>query len=95
MGDAKIIQMPTTARSEKERKLLDEIGSDFEIRDDGLRGRAKEYMNSHFALVSWYHLNGTRVSFEEADAAVRTRQSYNGKVPLPKIVGIKKYDDLR
>jgi hypothetical protein len=95
MPDEKIIHMPAKPRSNEERQLLDDIGGCVEIKDADLRDRVKTYLNGSLALVSWYHLNGTRVSFEEIDAAERTRQSYNGKVPLPRIIGIKKYDDIQ
>ncbi|MCK4670484.1 MAG: hypothetical protein KAT43_04730 [Nanoarchaeota archaeon] len=90
-----IIYLPTKPRNEEERRLLEEIESDSGLKNPTLRERVLNHINGTYALVSWYHFNAIiKPSFEEKEASIRTRNSYNGEQIMPKIVGVKTDKDF-
>lgn len=90
-----LLEVPTRARTREEASLLEDISFDSSLKNRSLRGIVLDYMKvNNFALVSWYHYNGIKKSFENTDSALDTRESYKTHKPsLPRIIGIRQYSD--
>ncbi len=88
------LAVPTRARSEDEQELLDDILFDQDLKDTHLKKRTLNHLKDRYALVFWYHHNGIKPSFENAEAALRTQDSYNGKQSFPQIIGVREYKDI-
>lgn len=87
---AELLVLPTKPRNRREEVLLEEIATDPSLKNPELKGKVIEYANTKLSLVAWHHPSAaiTKYSFEHAESAKRTHDSYNGEYPTPRIVGI-------
>jgi hypothetical protein len=88
-----ILIVPTPARSPEEKKLLEEIARDFDLKNPELKERIKTHAKStSYVLTVWRHsaANLFFYSFENKDDVNNTRNSYKTSEyrPEPKIMGI-------
>lgn len=94
----KTLDLPTQPRNKEEEKLLDDIILDPSLQDLDLRKKVQDYMdhNHNYVLIAWFHPSAPmfRYSFENKVLATVTREYYNNQKPVPKIVGIRGYEDL-
>jgi len=87
------ILVPTPARSPEEKKLLEEIANDFDLKNPELKERIKKHAKiTSYVLTVWRHsaANLFFYSFENKEEVNETRNSYKASkyLPEPKIMGI-------
>ncbi len=92
-----LLALPTKPRNKTEEDLLEEIVVDPSLGNFQLRGKVIAYIKDRYSLVAWHHYPATitKYSFEDTILVQATYNSYNGKAPTPRIVGIQTYSDLR